>query len=165
MAWPNRSYPVGMSEDERLRSYLDAVDRLATLTDSEIGDLAGAIEPQSKADDVAATAEQVVARRDAARKRLIDGNLRMVVAIADQYRDHGVPLGALLEAGNLGLAGAVQDFDWRWPSEFPRRATAAIHGAIAAAISGREWYGACGGVGPLPSDRRAAATRRAGLEV
>jgi hypothetical protein len=37
-----------MSEDERLRSYLDAVDRLAPLTDSEVRDLAGAIEPQRK---------------------------------------------------------------------------------------------------------------------
>jgi RNA polymerase primary sigma factor len=100
--------------------------------------LAGAIESQRDADDLAATAELVVGRRDAARKRLIEGNLRTVVGIAEQYRDQGVPLGALLEAGNLGLVRAVQDFDWRWPSGFPRRATTAIHGAVAAAVSGRE---------------------------
>jgi DNA-directed RNA polymerase sigma subunit (sigma70/sigma32) len=138
MVRPDRSYPAGMSEDERLRSCLDAVDRLAPLTESEVRDLAGAIEPQREADDLAATAELVVARRDAARERLIEGNLRTVVVIAEQCRDQGVPLGALLEAGNLGLVRAVQDFDWRWPLGFPRRATTAIHGAFAAAVSDRE---------------------------
>jgi DNA-directed RNA polymerase sigma subunit (sigma70/sigma32) len=135
MALYNRSYRVGMSEDERLRSYLEAVDRLPPLTDDEVRDLAQAIEPQGGADDLAAGAEQVVARKEAARKRLIEGNLRTVVVIADQYRGRGVSLGELLEAGNLGLVRAVHDFDWRRNPELPRHAAAAIHGAIAAAIS------------------------------
>jgi DNA-directed RNA polymerase sigma subunit (sigma70/sigma32) len=127
-----------MSEDARLRSYLDAVDRVSPLTESEIRDLAEAINPQRETDDLAAAAGRIVARREAARKRLIEGNLRMVVFIAEQYRDQGLSLGALLEAGNLGLVRAVHDFDWRHSPEFPRHATAAIHGAIAAAVSGRE---------------------------
>jgi DNA-directed RNA polymerase sigma subunit (sigma70/sigma32) len=127
-----------MSEDERLRSYLEAVDRLPPLTDSEVRELAEAIKPQREADDLGAGAEQVVARRDAARKRLIEGNLRTVVIIAEQYRNQGLSLGGVLEAGNLGLVRAVHDFDWRRASEFPRHATVAIHGAIAAAVSGRE---------------------------
>jgi DNA-directed RNA polymerase sigma subunit (sigma70/sigma32) len=138
MVLPNRSYPVGVNEDERLRRYLDAVDRLPPLTDAEVDNLAAAIEPQTEAGDLAAAAEQVVARRDAARKRLIEGNLRTVVVIAEQYRDQGLSLGALLEAGNPGLVRAVHGFDWRWPSEFPGHATAAIQDAIAAAVSGRE---------------------------
>ena len=132
------SYPVDMSEDEHLRSYLEAVDRLPPLTDSEVRELATAIKPQREADDLAAGAEQVVVRRDAARKRLIEGHLRTVVVIAGQYRDQGLSLGGLLEAGNLGLVRAVHDFDWRRASEFPSRATAAIHDALAAAVSGRE---------------------------
>ena len=138
MVLHNRSYPIGMSEDERLRSYLEAVDRLSPLTDSEVRELAGAIKPRREADDLGTGVEQVVARRDAARKRLIEGNLRTVVVLAEQYRDQGLSLGALLEAGNLGLVRAVHDFDWRWPSAFPRHATAAIQDAIAAAISARE---------------------------
>jgi DNA-directed RNA polymerase sigma subunit (sigma70/sigma32) len=132
------SYPVEMSEDEHLRSYLEAVDRLPPLTDSEVRELADAIKSQREADDLAADAEQAVVRRDAARKRLIEGNLRTVVVIAGQYRDQGLSLAGLLEVGNLGLVRAVHDFDWRRPSEFPGRATAAIHDALAAAVSGRE---------------------------
>ena len=133
-----RSYPVAMSEEERLRSYLEAVDQLPPLTDSEVRELAAAIKPQREADDLGVGAEQVVVRRDAARKRLIEGNLRTVVVIAGQYRDQGLSLGGLLEAGNLGLVRAVHDFDWRRPLEFPGRATAAIHDALAAVVSGRD---------------------------
>ncbi|HJU02225.1 MAG TPA: hypothetical protein VJ966_13595 [Actinomycetes bacterium] len=127
-----------MSDDDRLRSYLEAVDHLSPLTDAEVRELATAIKPQPEADDLAADAEQVVVRRDAARKRLIEGNLRTVVVIAEQYRDQGLSLGGLLEAGNLALVRAVHDFDWRRPSEFPSCTTAAIHDALAAAVSGRE---------------------------
>jgi DNA-directed RNA polymerase sigma subunit (sigma70/sigma32) len=65
-------------------------------------------------------------------------NLRTVVVIAQQYRDQGLSLSGLLQAGNLRLVRAVHDFHWRRASEFPRHATAAIRDAIAAAISARE---------------------------
>lgn len=134
-----------MSEDERLRGYLEAVDRLPPLTDREIGDLAEAIERCRGIDDlavgpsgpIAAEAERFRARSEAARKRLIEGNLRAVVVIADEYRDQGLSLHELLEAGNVGLVRAVNDFDWRRSRDFPSHATAAIRDAITAAISGR----------------------------
>jgi DNA-directed RNA polymerase sigma subunit (sigma70/sigma32) len=100
-----------MSKDARLRGYLDAVDRLPSLTDREIGDLAETIQRCREIDDLAvgapagpsaAEAGQVRARSQAARKRLIEGNLRAVVVIADQYREQGLSLHELLEAGNRG---------------------------------------------------------------
>jgi DNA-directed RNA polymerase sigma subunit (sigma70/sigma32) len=60
-----------------------------------------------------------------------------VAVIADEYRDQGLSLRELLEAGNVGLVRAVNDFDWRRSRDFPGHATAAIHDAITTAISGR----------------------------
>jgi len=47
----------------------------------------------------------------AAREKLILANLRLVVSIAQQYRGRGVPLMDLIEAGNIGLIHAVEEFD------------------------------------------------------
>lgn len=133
-----------MSEDARLRGYLEAVDRLPPLTDCEIGDLAEAIQRCREIDDLAVRApagpsvaevERVRARSEAACKRLTEGNLRAVVVIADEYRDRGLTLRELLEAGNVGLVRAVDDFDWRRGRDFPSYVKAAVHHAITAAIS------------------------------
>lgn len=43
--------------------------------------------------------------------RLVEANLRFVVAIALQYRRYGIPVGDLLAEGNLGLMMAVRKFD------------------------------------------------------
>jgi RNA polymerase sigma factor (sigma-70 family) len=52
------------------------------------------------------------ALRDA-RKKLIKGNLRLVVSIARHYSNRGVPLWDLIQEGNLGLIHAVEKFDYR----------------------------------------------------
>jgi RNA polymerase nonessential primary-like sigma factor len=64
------------------------------------------------------TAEEEVyfARRalrgdEAARKRMIESNLRLVVKIARRYMNRGLPLLDLIEEGNLGLIHAVKKFD------------------------------------------------------
>ena len=64
------------------------------------------------------TAEEEVhfarrARRgdEAARKRMIESNLRLVVKIARRYLNRGLPLLDLIEEGNLGLIHAVKKFD------------------------------------------------------
>lgn len=64
------------------------------------------------------TAEEEVyyARRaqkgdDAARKRMIESNLRLVVKIARRYMNRGLALLDLIEEGNLGLIRAVEKFD------------------------------------------------------
>lgn len=43
--------------------------------------------------------------------KLVEANMRYVVAIAIQYRRYGIPLGDLIAEGNLGLMTAVRKFD------------------------------------------------------
>jgi len=48
---------------------------------------------------------------EAARQRMIESNLRLVVRIAKRYLNRGLPLLDLIEEGNLGLIHAIQKFD------------------------------------------------------
>ncbi|GIX31207.1 MAG: RNA polymerase sigma factor RpoS [Porticoccaceae bacterium] len=54
---------------------------------------------------------RVQAGDEAARKRMIESNLRLVVKIARRYLNRGLPLLDLIEEGNLGLMRAVEKFD------------------------------------------------------
>jgi RNA polymerase nonessential primary-like sigma factor len=76
------------------------------------------------------TAEQerelsrLVARGDdAARGRMIESNLRLVVKIARRYLNRGLPLLDLIEEGNLGLIRAVEKFDGERGFRFSTYAT------------------------------------------
>ncbi len=79
--------------------------------------------------------EYAVAQRAAkgdpqARERLITSNLRLVVSIAAQYRDLGVPLLDLIQEGNIGLITAVERFDPSRGYKFSTYATWWIRQAI-----------------------------------
>ena len=63
-----------------------------------------------------AAEERFFARRalrgdEAARQRMIESNLRLVVNIARRYINRGLPLLDVIEEGNLGLIHAVKKFD------------------------------------------------------
>lgn len=54
---------------------------------------------------------QVVAGDFAARQKMIESNLRLVVSIAKRYLNRGMPMADLIEEGNLGLMHALEKFD------------------------------------------------------
>src|SRR5450755_1712130 len=49
----------------------------------------------------------------AAKERMINCNLRLVVSIAKRYQTQGITLGDLVQEGVLGLIRAAEKFDWR----------------------------------------------------
>ena len=59
-----------------------------------------------------------------AKTRMINANLRLVVAQARRYQGHGLPLEDLVQEGMLGLIRAVEKFDWRKGFKFSTYGTA-----------------------------------------
>lgn len=83
--------------------------------------------------------EKVLARRaqdgdEAARQRMIESNLRLVVKIARRYVNGSLPLLDLIEEGNLGLIHAVKKFDPERGFRFSTYATWWIRQTIERAI-------------------------------
>ena len=56
---------------------------------------------------------EAVRAGEAARSRFVQANLRLVIWVARRYRSAGLPLGDLIQEGNLGLMRAVETFDNR----------------------------------------------------
>ena len=67
--------------------------------------------PLLSADDERRMARQMAAGVDGARDRLIVSNLRLVVKIAQEYTDVGLPLNDLIQEGNIGLIEGIDRFD------------------------------------------------------
>jgi RNA polymerase primary sigma factor len=78
--------------------------------------------------------ENQIRMGDAARRRLVQSNLRLVVNLAKRYVGRGLTLLDLIQEGNIGLMRAVEKFDHRRGHKFSTHATWWIRQAITRAI-------------------------------
>ena len=113
------SVPEGVSVDDPVRMYLKEIGKVPLLSPDEEIELAKKIELGD----------------EAAKKKLAEANLRLVVSIAKRYVGRGMQLLDLIQEGNLGLIKAVEKFDYRKGYKFSTYATWWIRQAITRAIA------------------------------
>ncbi|WGY46036.1 RNA polymerase sigma factor RpoS [Vibrio sp. ABG19] len=96
-------------QSEEIREEFDASTKSLDATQmylSEIG-----FSPLLTAEEEVLYARRALRGDEAARKRMIESNLRLVVKISRRYSNRGLALLDLIEEGNLGLIRAVEKFD------------------------------------------------------
>jgi RNA polymerase primary sigma factor len=79
--------------------------------------------------------EQIRQKSQEATSQLTQSNLRLVISVAKKYRGFGMPLGDLVQEGNIGLMRAVEKFDHRRGYKFSTYAHWWIRQAVGRAIS------------------------------
>ncbi|MGZ4398674.1 MAG: sigma-70 family RNA polymerase sigma factor [Gaiellaceae bacterium] len=99
---------------DSLQLFLNEISRYALLSAAEEVDLAKRVERGDSA----------------AKERMINANLRLVVSIAKLYQGQGLSLIDLIQEGILGLIRAVEKFDWRRGFKFSTYATWWIRQAV-----------------------------------
>src|SRR5919198_1463704 len=116
---PPPSQPVVETTTDALQLFLRDAGRHPLLTAAQEVELAKRIE-----------------RGDGqAKQTMIQSNLRLVVSIAKNYRNQGLPFLDLIQEGTLGLIRAVEKFDWRRGYKFSTYATWWIRQAVARALA------------------------------
>ena len=113
------SVPEGVSIEDPVRMYLKEIGKVNLLT----------------ADEETELAKRMELGDEAAKKRLAEANLRLVVSIAKRYVGRGMLFLDLIQEGNLGLIKAVEKFDYRKGYKFSTYATWWIRQAITRAIA------------------------------
>ncbi len=103
--------------EDAFQSYLRDIRGLGLLTHAEEIDLA----------------QRAAAGDELSRRKLIESNLRLVIAIARRYTSTGVPLTDLIQEGNLGLMRAAEKFDYQRGCHFGTYATWWIRQAVSRA--------------------------------
>ena len=110
---------ASVSTDDHVRMYLKEIGKVPLLSAEEETELAKRIEEGD----------------EAAKSRLAEANLRLVVSIAKRYVGRGMLFLDLIQEGNLGLIKAVEKFDYRKGYKFSTYATWWIRQAITRAIA------------------------------
>jgi len=113
------AFDLGDIYDDSIQMYLREIGKVPLLTGTEEIELAKRI---GKGDV-------------AARKKLTEANLRLVVSIAKKYMGRNLGLLDLIQEGNLGLFRAVEKFDWTKGYKFSTYATWWIRQAITRALA------------------------------
>lgn len=103
---------------EPLQIYLREIGQIPLLDESEERELG----------------RQIAAGDDSARKKLEEGNLRLVVSLAKHYTGRGVPLMDLIQEGNMGLMRAAEKYDYTKENRFSTYASWWIKEAMQRAI-------------------------------
>ena len=111
--------PEGVSIEDPVRMYLKEIGKVELLSAEEEIELARRMEEGD----------------EAAKKKLAEANLRLVVSIAKRYVGRGMLFLDLIQEGNLGLIKAVEKFDYRKGYKFSTYATWWIRQAITRAIA------------------------------
>ncbi len=118
-----------LPEPEPVSAELELLEDVTQLYLNEIG-----AKPLLTPADELATTRLVSAGDFAARQKMIEHNLRLVVNIAKHYLNRGIPLLDLVEEGNLGLIHALEKFDPERGFRFSTYATWWIRQTIERAI-------------------------------
>jgi RNA polymerase primary sigma factor len=106
---------------DSLQLFLNEAGRYPLLTAAEEVELAKLIERGDKA----------------AKDRMINSNLRLVVSIAKRYQGHGLSLLDLIQEGIIGLIRAAEKFDWRRGYKFSTYATWWIRQAVQRGVANK----------------------------
>ena len=109
----------GVSTEDPVRMYLKEIGNVPLLSTEEEIELAKKVEEGD----------------EAAKKKLTEANLRLVVSIAKKYVGRGMPFLDLIQEGNMGLMKAVDKFDYSKGYKFSTYATWWIRQAITRGIA------------------------------
>jgi RNA polymerase primary sigma factor len=112
---------VAAMTTDSLQLFLNEAGRYPLLTAAEEVELAKRIERGDRA----------------AKDRMVNSNLRLVVSIAKKYQGHGLSLLDLIQEGIIGLIRAVEKFDWRRGYKFSTYATWWIRQAVQRGVANK----------------------------
>jgi RNA polymerase nonessential primary-like sigma factor len=101
--------PTKPTQAEEAKEEFDASTKSLDATQLYLGEIG--FSPLLTAEEEVLYARRALRGDEAARKRMIESNLRLVVKISRRYSNRGLALLDLIEEGNLGLIRAVEKFD------------------------------------------------------